>query len=674
MSVFNGKWICPQEFACRSPINVFHHEGESDITPHPNELKNLHIHFLAELALSEHPKTALLRVSADDYYKLRINGEFVCQGPSPAYHFRYSWNEIDISPFLRIGENRFDFEVYYQGLINRVWCSGDLRCGMICDIICDGAPVLTSGSGFEYYISRRWNCKRVFGYDTQFAEEYDATVAEPVPRPVHVNGNADYVFDKAPDELLEVYEAEPETKKVLPNGGLLCDFGSEITGTVNLVCEGKAGERIDIFFGEECDNSELEVMYLTRSGCDYHDAFIIGEEKTFRGYDYKAFRYVSFMPTSGAKILGVSASVRHAKFPENVLDIVTENESLYKVFDICRRGVMLGAQEVFVDCPSREKGQYSGDLLVTGESYFWLTGYTKMLRRAVQSFMDSAFIDKGLMAVAPCSHMQEIADYSLQFPYLARRLYDFSGDREFLQECLKTCENIIEYFKHFAAEDGLLQSVPKWNLVDWPENLRDGYEMSEKHNVINAWYLCAVRETENICDILEIQHSNSFDSLKDSFNKVFYREYTGLYADNPDSDHSALHSNVLPLFAGIVPKKNIPRIAGFIEDKGLCCGVYFAYFLLKALCMAGRYDSVYRLITSRGKNSWYNMIREGGTACFEAWGKEQKWNTSLCHPWASGPISIIAELCGLRAKKGKVFQERNMMPDGTVLNIGENRY
>ena len=43
------------------------------------------------------------------------------------------------------------------------------------------------------------------------------------------------------------------------------------------------------------------------------------------------------------------------------------------------------------------------------------------------------------------------------------------------------------------------------------------------------------------------------------------------------------------------------------------------------------------------------MLHEGATACFEAWGKDQKWNTSLCHPWASAPISIlIEEIAGLR--------------------------
>jgi alpha-L-rhamnosidase len=55
------------------------------------------------------------------------------------------------------------------------------------------------------------------------------------------------------------------------------------------------------------------------------------------------------------------------------------------------------------------------------------------------------------------------------------------------------------------------------------------------------------------------------------------------------------------------------------------------------------------------------MLRQGATTCYEAWGKEQKWNTSLCHPWASAPVSvIIEELGGMKltpeADEGFVFR------------------
>ena len=79
-----------------------------------------------------------------------------------------------------------------------------------------------------------------------------------------------------------------------------------------------------------------------------------------------------------------------------------------------------------------------------------------------------------------------------------------------------------------------------------------------------------------------------------------------------------------------------------------------SYFVLKALADAGRYESVYRLLVNEGEHGWVNMLREGASACFEAWGKEQKWNTSLCHPWATAPVSIlIEELAGIHPDPGE---------------------
>ena len=43
------------------------------------------------------------------------------------------------------------------------------------------------------------------------------------------------------------------------------------------------------------------------------------------------------------------------------------------------------------------------------------------------------------------------------------------------------------------------------------------------------------------------------------------------------------------------------------------------------------------------KGAWLNMLEEGATTTFEAWGKNQKWNTSLFHPWATAPLIVFAK-------------------------------
>lgn len=103
--------------------------------------QNSHILFRKTFNIQDLKQTYIY-ISADDYYKFYINGKFVCQGPVAGYPFHYYYNKVDISEFLVDGENTIAVHTYYQGLINRVWVSGDDRHGLICDIVQEGKTLL----------------------------------------------------------------------------------------------------------------------------------------------------------------------------------------------------------------------------------------------------------------------------------------------------------------------------------------------------------------------------------------------------------------------------------------------------------------------------------------------------------------------------------------------------
>ena len=284
-----------------------------------------------------------------------------------------------------------------------------------------------------------------------------------------------------------------------------------------------------------------------------------------------------------------------------------------------------------------------------------------MLKKCIDQFANTAMIDPGLMGVAPGGVMQEIADFSLLFSQLLLTWFDFTGDAGLLAKYEPICAGIIKHFNQFAGDNGLLYTVgDKWNLVDWPENLRDNYDFpltrpvvaNGCHNVINALYIGAIKTYGMICDIIGKESVYDSAPLESSFFECFYNDSTGLFVDAIGSKHSSLHSNIYPLFFGFVPKKKEPAICDFLVEKGLCCGVMVSYYMLKALANAGRRGDMYRLLLNGSEHGWVQMLREGATSCFEAWGKNQKWNTSLCHPWASGPISlIIEEIVGIQVNR-----------------------
>ena len=70
-------------------------------------------------------------------------------------------------------------------------------------------------------------------------------------------------------------------------------------------------------------------------------------------------------------------------------------------------------------------------------------------------------------------------------------------------------------------------------------------------------------------------------------------------------------------------------------------GVSIAYFALAALIKHGERELAEELTLD--ENCWLLMLSEGATTTFEAWGKDQKWNTSLFHPWATAPAIVFAE-------------------------------
>lgn len=643
---FCAQWLCAHLFAEMEPENVCC----PNASPSPGP-QNVHMTVRRRFVYSPGQDPLRIRITADDYYKLYINDHFVGQGPAQGYWFCYYWNEFDVTGLLREGENEIRAEVYYQGLVNRAYNSGDRRMGLIAALLSGDRCILATDGQWEYALSEAFTVRGRIGCDTQFAEDFDGRVSPGNWRFCCVR-ETDHCFSEVPAKPLQVYRRPPVLAQPLPGGGTLYDFGEEITGAVCVTASGQNGERIRILYGEELEDSEVRVRYRMRCNCDYEEFWTLPEGRSsYEPYEYKGFRYAAVIPEGTAHVEAVEAVVRHYPFDDGFCMLETRDPVLAAVWNICKNGVKYGSQEVFVDCPTREKGQYAGDLTVTSASHIVLTGDLSLLKKAIDNQMQSARLCEGLLAVTPGSFWQEIADYSLQFPILALRYYGYTGDREYLMENLRTCDGILRFFRRYAREDGLLENVSgTWNLVDWPANLRDGYDFpleepqgAGAHTVLNAFYIGCIRQTEEMAALLGEKREPYSEKLTAAFRKAFFDKDTGLYRDSERSAHSSLHANVIPAYYGLYRPDEEAVLGDFLVGKGLCCGVYMAYFLLKSLCRMGRYAEAYELIVSQGEHSWYNMVREGATTCFEAWGKAQKWNTSLCHPWASAPISILAE-------------------------------
>ena len=665
-------FISHPDFHALKPIDVYHKEftedgkliyerGDKDHPinrDHPSSLRNKHVIFRKKFTAGDF-KEATLKITADDYYKLYVNGEYVTEGPSPGYHNAYYYNEVDLTKYLHTGENVIAVHNYYQGLINRVWVSGDLREMMWCELHLDGALALESDESWRAAYHTGYTECGTFGYDTAFAECYDAGCPEAdFYKTDFDDSNFGYaVAHKAPEwtlikqtsEQIQVYDMLPE-KTEETEGGVRLYFPTEAVGMLAFDAVGTKGDALILRYGEEL-SEDGSVRYEMRCNCRYEEKMILsGGPDTLIQYDYKAFRYAEILYPKGVKLSNIRMRVRHYPFKEKCV-YKTDDEKLRAVIDLCRNTIKYSTEERFLDCPTREKGAYLGDLMVSGRAHATLTGDLTLLRHAMESFTASSFICEGLMAVSGGSIMQEIADYSLEFPAIINWIYSIDGDIDYLRKNAKYSLGVYNFYKRYENSDGLLDRVIEWNLVDWPDNLRDGYDFpltrpvgNGTHNVINALWYGMKLALEETFKILGEEREFGTEKTKESFIKAFYNESTGLYVDSVGSSHSAVHSSVFPLLFGIGTEDAAlkARLVSHIREKKLTSmGVYMAYFTLAALKTCGEYELCRELATDGG--TWLNMIKEGATLTYEAWGKDQKWNTSLCHPWATAPLIIFAD-------------------------------
>ena len=642
-------WISDSVMSKLEPVNVFHRQLDRkniDIAP---EMQNLHILFRREFELEDF-SSCLMNISADDYYKLYINGEFVAQGPAPGYPSRYFYNEIDVSKFLKPGKNLIAVHTYYQGLINRVWVSGDQRHGLFLELFADSKLVLASDESFR--------CRRHSGFTqcgvtycaTQFLEHYDARSPEVNFADTNFDDShwdyaqirqfQDYTLIKQPSRQLVFDEIMP--KKIEQNGNRIkVDFDAINVGYLEMSATGIPGSTITLHFAQEL-NEDSSLRWQLRTKTDYEEFFTLsGKLDRLNEYDYKAFRYVEIILPEGAQVAVDSIKFRRRHYPFELKAVCnTSDEKLLQVWQLCCDTLHYGVQEVIQDCMDREKGYYMGDGCYTLWTYCLLTNDFTLLEKFFDDFFTSSFINRGLMTCGCCSFMQEIAEYPLIFIMLGWMYCAHTGRTGFLRRNYERLQDILDYYhEEYAEADGLLNNLDKWCVVEWPKQYQDNYDVDVtegkvcpiKHNVINAYYIGAVKSLNRIAAKLGKSPYKDENALTESFLKAFYDPATAMFRDSTESDHISSVGNIFAAFFGLCPDNaSKQKIVELIRQKRFSGSNFFTTIpMLTFLKLQGEEELLYSLLTDEG--AWLNTLREGGKRTFEGFGKASKWNTSLFH-------------------------------------------
>ena len=429
-------WICSPEFVGEK-IETLHKENVITEETHPPHLRNFH--WFVRKSFQWQDKTCLLKIAADDACLIYCNGVFIGAGPAQAYHFRCPCLSYDLAPYLKPGENVIAVHVYYIGTLSHAYQSGDLRQGLWAEVCnAEGKTVLESDGSWKGFHAQAWELTETIGYDTQFRESIDAKL---LPVGWENAGFDDSAWEPAAEFDRDDHILEPQLTRPLcfyfrrpahmemKDGILFCDMGEEVTGTVSLKAAAAGGGTVEIRCGEEL-NGDSSVRFRMRCNCEYRNTWRLSGRAcdTVTFFDYMAFRYFEVeAPEGTVDTASVGVRVRHYPMEEDACILEGDAET-ERIFQMCKRTVMLGTQDAFLDCPSREKGQYLGDALITMQAHLLLTGDPLPCKKALLDFASGSRICPGLMGVVPGGQMQEIADYSLLFPELILQYWKLTGD------------------------------------------------------------------------------------------------------------------------------------------------------------------------------------------------------------------------------------------------------
>lgn len=434
------------------------------------------------------------------------------------------------------------------------------------------------------------------------------------------------------------------------DGHLLFDFQKAAYAQLELELDGRVQDLVEVVLAEYAEGGQavhrpgwttfkIDNIRLSPDQTTYrfripahqgaYGAFPHVETPADFGGEVAVFRYVEINHYYGP------AKVRRIEFysdvPEDAAHFDSSDDRLNQVWEFCKYSIL--ATSIFpcyVD-GERERMPYEGDAYITQLSHFCCGSDYAIAERTIDHFMANG------------DHTWP-TEWHLVTPLLVKDFLLYSGNREALRRWLprlyaKTLPNMLR-------EDGLL--VPKgivWDIIDWPEGDRDGYDFGATNFVPNAYRCAALKalhELDKNTDYL-VEYNKYSDIIRKTMLKA------GIFVDSPNSVHTSLHTALFALRFGIAEPAEVPALQTILREKGMACSVYVAQFLLETCFMNGLDDLGMRLLTSDGAHSWFNMMREGSTLAMEAWGEADKPYQDWSHPWGTAPANIIPRfVAGIR--------------------------
>jgi hypothetical protein len=468
----------------------------------------------------------VVHVSADNRYRLFVNGVQVSSGPerSDVTHWRYE--TLDLAPHLRAGRNVIAALVWNWGTARPV-AQHSHRTGFLLQgngpaeaalvntgtgwkLLRDSAYapiIITTATMGNYYAAAPgdsidgsrypWGWERADYVDNAWSEA--AVVGRLELRAIAPGGYGEVSgWQLEPRSIPPMEEKEQRLARVrratgvetdgtfLRGGGdlvipqrttaaLLLDQSHTTNAYPLLETSGGAGSTVRLTYaealvdakGQKGNRDEID----GRTVHGVRDVFLPdgGSRRRFTTLYWRSFRYIQMDVTTANQPLRVHDL--HGVFTAYPFQergsFTSDLPWLADMWRMNWNGARIGAFETYMDTPYWEQLQYIGDTRIQSLISLYVAGDDRLMRQAIEHF-DYSRIPEGLTASRyPSALTQIIPPFSLIYVAMVHDYFMHRDDPAFVRARLAGVRGILDWYGRHVDSTGMLSPMPYWNYVDW---------------------------------------------------------------------------------------------------------------------------------------------------------------------------------------------------------------
>jgi alpha-L-rhamnosidase len=464
-------------------------------------------------------------------------------------------------------------------------------------------------------------------------------------------------------------------------GVFVYDMGENMVGWARIQLSGPAGTRVLVRYSERNDREDF---FCQNIAMFQEDGFILkGGEQVFEPrFSYKGFRYVQVTGAAAGSLTLESLHGIHVHTDlQSAGEFECSDELVNRIHAAIRMTQLNNSHGYPEDCPTREKMGWLQDGFAASDAALWDFDMAAFYTKWIQDMADGQHPNGQLGNIAPVVKTAgnpfsafgqgSSPIWASAFPSMVWKMYLQYGDRRLLEKYYEPLKRFAEATRQFNQVAGKAHIVGDAHS-DWIPPDSDNTRPPEDPSVYGtAAYFRIVDTVARIADVLgkdEVGELRQWaDEIAAAFHAEFFNAANNQYHVARETSYRQ-SVNALPLAFGMVPKGNVPLVAGNLladlerRNWSLTTGIVGTGVwmnLLPDLGDAG-VEASWKLLTRTDYPSWGHMLKDGGTTIWERW----QGDSSLNHP-AYGAVGgyLYRHLAGIQVDaKHPGFAEFDVRP------------